>query len=694
MSITKKAFSSRKINRSSSSSKTSTSPISEVENNCESDDSSTSDYSTTSNTSNIQYYIQTILASRTMAQCEWRTITDAMNTREVSRGSVWKCADKEYFDDSDREIEKFLIKWSHCSYLHVSWERESDLLDLVGSSAKRHIEKYRQRMDTPLFDDLGLHEYFPHSYLNIDRILDITDDGVAVSTIDPDSQLHPKYRDKDGDDFSDDSNCSQERKYLHTPGCYLTVKWEGLAYVDSSFEDVNDLRRCNVQYVPQLRSFYALQQSKPCKRVRRHHVNLDDIVTPNGVLRDYQETGVRWLYFNWLQKRNSILADEMGLGKTIQCAVFLEMLYQKQHLPGPFLIIVPLSTLIHWKRELQTWTTLDVVVYYGSHEDRSMIYDFEFHYIARPKDCKLQILLTTYESIINPDSKGRRPLSKVNWHLAIVDEAHRLKNYQSKLYITLVNNFSVQNSVLLTGTPLQNNTEELWTLLHFISPNEFPQLDVFIEEFGTLTDSTQLTALHDKLQPYILRRLKSVVDTSIPIKQEILIQVELTSYQKQYYKAIFERNREFLCRGTKSGPQLTNVAMELRKCCNHLFLIKNAENEVKAVLPNGLIASSSKIILLDKLLHKLRADGHKVLIFSQFKIMLDIIEEYLFHSQFSYSRIDGDIIGKKRQYVIDKYTTSDTFVMLLSTKAGGVGINLTAADTVIIYDNSFNPQVL
>ena len=187
----------------------------------------------------------------------------------------------------------------------------------------------------------------------------------------------------------------------------------------------------------------------------------------------------------------------------------------------------------------------------------------------------------------------------------------------------------------------------------------------------------------------------------VPPKEEIIIEVELTVPQKQYYRAIYEQNTSFLYRGeAKDGPRLSNLAIELRKCCNHPFLVKGAEfelykrNENDASYLDLLVKTSGKMVLLDKLLPKLKNDGHRVLIFSQFRIMLDIIEDYLILKRLSYERVDGAVTGKDRQGAIDRYTaeTSSTFVMLLSTRAGGVGINLTSADTVIIYDSDWNPQ--
>lgn len=320
----------------------------------------------------------------------------------------------------------------------------------------------------------------------------------------------------------------------------------------------------------------------------------------------------------------------------------------------------------------------------------------------------MEVVITTPETCTafdNPKAtRLSRELSKVHWDMLIVDEAHKLKNYSSKLSTTLRDEYSYSNCVLLTGTPLQNSTEELWTLLNFVDNNAFQYHEEFAKEFGDLKESSQLEKLQKKLGPYLLRRQKENVEKSVPPKEEIIVEVELTVPQKQYYRAIYEQNKSFLFRGaTKDGPRLTNLAMELRKCCNHPYLIRGAELElIKHYTADGaekshvdmMVESSGKLVLLDKLLPKLRADGHRVLIFSQFRIMLDILEDYLNLRYFTHERVDGAVTGKKRQSAIDKFSAADSniFVMLLSTRAGGVGINLTAADTVIIFDSDWNPQ--
>merc|ERR1711871_1470529 len=299
-------------------------------------------------------------------------------------------------------------------------------------------------------------------------------------------------------------------------------------------------------------------------------------------------------------------------------------------------------------------------------------------------------------------------LAQIEWDVLIVDEAHKLKNHNSKFTSTIRDEFSYQSCLLLTGTPLQNNTDELWTLLNFVDKNKFDDKDKFAVEYGELKTAAQLEKIHKLIRPYILRREKENVEKSVPPKEEVIVEVELTIPQKQYYRAIYEQNTQFLYKsGAKDGPRLSNLAMELRKCCNHPFLVKGAEMDIirqaqqdealhgsETGYVDTIVSSSGKMVLLDKLLPRLQSEGHRVLIFSQFRIMLDIIEDYLIMKKFSYDRIDGTVTGKKRQLAIDKYSelNSDVFVMLLSTRAGGGGINLTAADTGIIFASDWHPQ--
>ena len=225
--------------------------------------------------------------------------------------------------------------------------------------------------------------------------------------------------------------------------------------------------------------------------------------------------------------------------------------------------------------------------------------------------------------------------------------------------------------------------------MNFIDPKEYDDIDEFLEEYGDMKSKERIDDLHEKIRPYILRRLKEDVEKSVPPKEETLIEVELTILQKQYYRALYEKNVAFLHKNKKKaldGPSLNNLAMQLRKCCNHLFLLNGVEeearkeqmaNEDSSAEAEFLVRGSGKLVLLDKLLPRLKEKGHRILLFSQFKIMLDILEDYLDLRNMKFERIDGSITGWKRQQAIDRFQNADgkdpPFIMLLSTRAGGVG---------------------
>jgi SNF2 family DNA or RNA helicase len=370
-----------------------------------------------------------------------------------------------------------------------------------------------------------------------------------------------------------------------------------------------------------------------------------------GTLRDYQLEGLNWLLRCWYSKRSSILADEMGLGKTVQVISFLDHLFEVEAIRGPFLVAVPLSTLEHWKREAEGWSHMTVCLYHdagGGRDMRDVIREYDWYYQGRSRRLlKFHLLLITYDDLI----KDYEELAEVPWRVVVVDEAHRLRNTNSKLLECMraitakgLNAYGYQHRILMTGTPLQNNTSELWSLLNFIEPAKFPDAEKFASRFGNIQTQEQVENLQRRIAPHLLRRVKEDVAKDIPPKEETIIDVELTTMQKQYYRAIFEHNHGFLMQALKAGsmPKLMNIQMELRKCCNHPFLISGIEETEMEVLEKGVVAdmeaknipmskfdrkdferrridevlipSSGKMVLIDKLLPKLRKEGHKVIV--------------------------------------------------------------------------------
>lgn len=538
------------------------------------------------------------------------------------------------------------------------------------------------------------------------------------------------------------------------------VKWKGLPFAEMTWEYWRDIKRDAVDEAedfwyrqkppvdykelphPHIRDFRKLQESAAYGISSRPRLlmskdgtilkSADDEEDSNSKgfrLRGYQLEGVNWLLFNWWNRRSCILADEMGLGKTIQSAAFLLELQNQPatQVRAPFLIVAPLSLVGQWQSELMSWAPdLNVLLYHGSADAREFLVQQEFYFtdqfIPRPDAIKLKkqhvtkfhVLITTYEVVL----KDAQVISKIKWKALIVDEAHRLKNSKSRLFEQLAN-VPRDFCLLLTGTPIANATEELFTLINFSNPEAFADKDSFLEKFGEMTDAKQVNELHSLLKPYLLRRVKEDVEKSLPPKEETILEVSLTPIQKTFYKAIYERNTSFLFRGAKPGnaPSLMNIAMELRKVVNHPYLVKGAEDRIladaaakmkNAINDNGdpvtidytrlfgeqLIKSSGKMVLMEKLLQKLFDGGHKVLVFSQMVRVLDLLEELLKMKKYRYERLDGSTSSSSRTHAVDRFTKKSfqRFVMLLSTRAGGLGLNLTAADIVIIFDSDWNPQ--
>uniref|UniRef100_A0A3B4ZG34 Helicase ATP-binding domain-containing protein n=1 Tax=Stegastes partitus TaxID=144197 RepID=A0A3B4ZG34_9TELE len=287
----------------------------------------------------------------------------------------------------------------------------------------------------------------------------------------------------------------------------------------------------------------------------------DYLDSTGGTLHPYQLEGLNWLRFSWAQATDTILADEMGLGKTVQTAVLIHS--EGRTADGPFLVSAPLSTIINWEREFEMWAPdMYVVTYVGDKDSR-----------AKDTQVKFHVLLTSYELI----TIDQAVLGSIEWACLVVDEAHRLKNNQLP-YI------SFSHKLLLTGTPLQNNLEELFHLLNFLTPERFKSVG-FLEEFADIAKEDQIKKLHDMLGPHMLRRLKADVFKHMPSKTELIVRVELSPMQKKYYKFILTRNFEALnTRGGGNQVSLLNVVMDLKKCCNHPYLFPAAATVSAAFL--------------------------------------------------------------------------------------------------------------
>lgn len=452
-----------------------------------------------------------------------------------------------------------------------------------------------------------------------------------------------------------------------------------------------------------------------------------------GTLRDYQIEGLCWLKTQYEQGINGILADEMGLGKTIQCIALFAHFYAKG-VPGPFLVVAPLSTLPNWYSEVKKFAPkLPVVLYHGVKDNRVELRRQIQNGSVLGSNNVRPIILTSYEVFMN----DRALITRFNVRYLVIDEGHRVKNFKCKLLRQLrhVN----CSRLLMTGTPLQNNLAELWSLLNFLLPEVFTDLDWFENffAFDSIFEDAQeaeeqerltLAKLHSILSPFLLRRIKTDVEMGLPAKQEIWVYAPLTSDQMAMYKAacdqyilqycgidkkekleakrrsvwrpVIDENKECDEREQKlstyqySLRTIRSREMLLRKVCLHPYLFEYPLDENDQYkIDEQLVLKSGKLIVFDQLLGALIERRHKVLVFSQFTSMLDILYDYCCYRKFGFARLDGRMDIDERKEEMEKFANDPhTQVFLISTRAGGLGLNLTAADTVIIFDSDYNPQ--
>ncbi|KAE9408278.1 hypothetical protein BT96DRAFT_914203 [Gymnopus androsaceus JB14] len=466
-------------------------------------------------------------------------------------------------------------------------------------------------------------------------------------------------------------------------------KWSDLGYEESTWDAPP--RPMDATY-PAFQE--ALIRFSVARKVQIPKYSAKEIAVIENRPKDKSVDGFNWLCKNWWNKQTCILADEMGLGKTVQITSFIGHIVQQFDNTGPALVVVPNSTITNWIREFERWAPkLRVVPFYGESKARDVVKKFELRHsevASGTTGSKFHVLVTTYESLINPKDFGS------------VFKIHTVKSDSSLLFRKL-NELTTGQRIIMTGTPLNNNMRELFNLMNFLDPANWNDLPALEREYADL-DEDLVKQLHNLLRPYFLRRIKSEV-LDLPPKNEVIVPLSMSSLQKEVYRSILSHNVELLqglLQPTGPNPttrkaNINNMLMQLRKCLQHPYLydedieprhLSTEETHEK------LISASAKLRLLRDLLPKLKARGHRVLIFSQFVIALNIIEDFLTGEGHKFLRLDGNTKGTDRQKGMDEFNrpNSDIFIYLLTTRAGSVGINLFTADTVIIFDPDFNPH--
>jgi SWI/SNF-related matrix-associated actin-dependent regulator 1 of chromatin subfamily A len=465
-------------------------------------------------------------------------------------------------------------------------------------------------------------------------------------------------------------------------------------------------------------------------------------------LSDYQLVGLNWLAVLHQNGTNGILADEMGLGKTIQIIAFLAYLKETQQQLATHVVCVPSSTLDNWANEFAKWCpSLNVARYYGSQEERRIM---RYKWVKEGFE-ETDVILTTYH-VIGSSNEDKKMFRVTNFHYVVFDEAHMLKNMCTQRYTTLLR-INAQRRILLTGTPLQNSLLELMSLLCFVMPKLFanktddikalfskkaPKIEDGSEQTNDFEQS-QIQRAKNIMKPFILRRLKKDVLSFLPTKSEVLEKVKLLPDQMRKYQLLIDEYKNIDPTSESYMGRGSSIMMDMRKLANHPLLMRYyftderlreiskvlardkvyKNNNAKEIfediaplsdlkvhqladkypsitnlvkIPDNIVMNSGKFKYLDTILPKLKKEGHRVLIFSQFVMMLDVIEKYLAIRGMKFVRLDGSTAVTDRQELIEEYSANpEIFIFLLSTKAGGLGINLTSADRAIIHDIDFNP---
>ncbi|KAI8992204.1 P-loop containing nucleoside triphosphate hydrolase protein [Pilobolus umbonatus] len=570
----------------------------------------------------------------------------------------------------EREVNgkgEVLVKWKNKPYRHASWislswfKKTRPSLYMGYVNKKEKSEEYRELMKKA---------QVPLEWTLVDRILDVEWEDSRKTKV---KRILAVFRDTD----------------------YSTATWddppkENDGKIYTYYKKALERHKQSLKVKPphNIKALIAdVRRLATAEKYEKHEIKSQPTIIKGGKLMKHQLEALNWLMYEWEKQQSCVLADDMGLGKTIQVITFLLLLYKKFQI-YPFIVVVPNSTATNWLREFEKWAgEMTVAPYFGGQEAYSLAEKYEI--FDQQKRLKCHVVVCTYESVMQFQKIGR-----IFWPVMIVDESQRLKNDVSLLPRTL-KTFNVDHKILLTGTPLQNNLKELFNIMNFIRPQDFEGIQA--QDYDDMT-TAKVEELHSRLRPYFLRRTKEEVLKTLPPKYEIIVPLSMTSVQKELYKAALNSDlRDILAIESmrKKSKGMTSVLMNLRKILNHPYLIDGVEivQPSRDVTHREMINACEKLKMFHAMFPKLKADGHRILVFSTMTRTLDILEDYLAHENIKYTRIDGSCSERERVRSIDAFNApeSDLDVFLLSTRAGGVGINLATADTVIIWDSDYNP---
>ena len=440
----------------------------------------------------------------------------------------------------------------------------------------------------------------------------------------------------------------------------------------------------------------------------------------------YQKTGVQWLWELHQQSVGGIIGDEMGLGKTIQAIAYLASLHHSQKLTKPAIIVCPATLMKQWVNEFHRWwpafrvsilhSSGSGMMNLGKESSRENALTSEMmgsygsrHLSAGQKAAKRiikrvteegHVLVTTYSGL----QSYADTLVDVDWDCAILDEGHKIRNPDAGITFSC-KELRTPHRIILSGTPMQNSLVDLWSLFDFVFPMRLGNLVTFKNQFenpirqGGYASASNLQVqtaakcaetLKDAISPYLLQRFKADVTSDLPQKSEQVIFCKLTQLQRTIYKRFLNSDdMASIVRGKRNSLYGIDI---LRKICNHPDLGDHTIRSHDA--DYGDSERSGKMQVLKELLEVWRDTGHKTLLFSQGRLTLDIIEKFIGSlGGFNYRRMDGTTPIKERQSMVDTFNNDpDIHVFLLTTRVGGIGVNLTGADRVIIYDPDWNPS--